>query len=99
LLKQLVASESFFKFARAMFKDFWNHQLQSGEQAAERLKTELAKIEKQVSQLLDRITSTAVSSVVSAYENRIRELEDQKILTIEAIANCGGPASRLRRNT
>ena len=91
LLKQLVPSESLFKVARAMFKDLWSHQLKSGEQEAGRLRIELARIEMQVSQLLDRITATDVPSVVGAYEKRIRELEDQKILTTEAIANCGRP--------
>jgi site-specific DNA recombinase len=86
-----VPSESLFKVARAMFKDLWSHQLKSGEQEAERLKTELSRIEKQVSQVLDRITATDVPSVVSAYENRIRELEDEKIITTEAISNRGRP--------
>ena len=44
------------------------------------LKTELAKIERQVDQFLDRIADASVPSVISTYENRIRKLEAEKMV-------------------
>ena len=47
------------------------------------LKAELAKIEKQVKQFLDRVTATDVPSVIAAYEDRICELGEQRLLLLE----------------
>ena len=91
VLKQLQPSPSLVEAACAMFKELWNHRLASGESRGRALKKELANIEKQVGQLLDRITETTVSSVITAYENRIRKLEEQKLLLIEKIETGGRP--------
>ena len=91
VLKRLQPSQSLVEAACAMFRDLWNHRLASGEARGRALKKELTNIEKQVGQLLDRITETTVPSVITAYENRIRKLEEQKLLLIEKIETAGRP--------
>ena len=91
LLTGLQPSTNLFSAARAMFEDLWNHRLASGEARARSLKSEIAKVEKQVEQFLDRIADANVPSVVSAYENRIRKLEEQKLILGEKIASSGRP--------
>jgi hypothetical protein len=44
-----------------------------------------------VEQFLDRIAQAQLPSVITAYENRIRRLEERKIELNERIANCGRP--------
>ena len=43
----------------------------------------------QVEQFLDRIADTDVPSIVAAYEKRIRDFEERRIVLAERIANCG----------
>ena len=91
LLMKLRPSEPVFNVAHAMFKDLWNHRLTSGEVRARGLKAELQRIEKQVEQFLDRIADAATPSVISAYENRVRKLEEEKFVVTEKIGQCGRP--------
>jgi hypothetical protein len=55
------------------------------------LKTELAKIERQIEQLLERVTETSVAAVAVRYENCIQQLNEEQVLIKERIANCGRP--------
>ncbi len=92
LLKDMQPSANLFKGAYTMFKDLWNNRLAHGEGRAKALKAELAKIEKQVNQFLDRIADAEIPSVISVYEDRIRKLEQQKIVLAEKMAKSGRPA-------
>ena len=55
------------------------------------LQSEVKRIEGEIAQFLDRIVRTENVSVVSAYEQRITELETDKLLARERIASCGRP--------
>jgi len=76
LLRTLQPTEKLGRLARAMFEDLWNHRLASAERHGRALRAELAKIDRQVEQFLDRIADANVPSVISAYETRIRKLEE-----------------------
>jgi hypothetical protein len=91
LLMGLRPAENVFATAKAMFKDLWNHRLVFGEARARTLKADLAKIEKQVEQFLDRIGDAETPSVIAAYERRINKLEAEKIVIKEKMANSGRP--------
>ena len=86
LLKSMQPSADLFKAARAMFKDLWDHRLATRAARAKALKADIMKVERQVSQFLDRITDASVPSVIAAYESRIKALEDRKIVLMENIA-------------
>lgn len=75
LLERLAPSPRLFKLARAMFRDAWNQRDQEARAIAQTQEREAARIEKQISTLLDRIVDATSSSVVAAYEKRIAELE------------------------
>lgn len=91
LLQGMQPSAHLFKAARAMFKDLWDHRLATGAERTKALKAELAKVNQQVEQFLDRIADASIPSVVAAYENRIKALEDRKIVLAENIAKTGRP--------
>ena len=93
LVQTLVPRESLFRVARAMFQDLWSHRLTQSEAHTQALKAELGKIERQVSQLLDRIIDATVPSVIAAYEDRIRKLEMDKLAIQERMASGGRPKS------
>jgi site-specific DNA recombinase len=79
LLHELRPTPELFSAARAMFEDLWNHRLATAEARRTSLKIELAKVERDVEQFLDRIAQAELPSVITAYENRIRRLEELKI--------------------
>ena len=91
LLKALQPTEELFRLARAMFEDLWKHRLESAAEKEKTLRAELEKTERGVEQFLDRIADAQLPSLITAYENRIRKLEEQKIVLHEKIANCGRP--------
>jgi site-specific DNA recombinase len=75
-----------------MFEDLWNHRLNAQKSRGQSLTAEIGKIDQKIEQLLDRIVDAGSSSVIRAYENRIQDLEAQKIEMKEKIKNCGKPA-------
>jgi site-specific DNA recombinase len=92
LLRKLAPSEALFRAAALMFKDLWDHRAAQGKAQKAALGAELVKIERQVTQLLDRIVETEVSSVINAYESRIRKLEAEKVAIREKLTFVGRPA-------
>ncbi len=91
LLRAIQPTPGLFKIAQKMFEELWNHRLAMSEARVRNLKSEMAKIERQVGQFLDRITDTDMPSVIRTYEDRIRKLEEQRIVIGEQIARCGRP--------
>ena len=94
LLLTAKPSEALFKVARRMFADLWNHRVEQAEAQSKALGAQLIKVERQVAQLLDRIVEASVPSVIGAYENRVRKLEEEKLLIREKMESGVRPASR-----
>ncbi|MEM9232203.1 MAG: hypothetical protein AAGB10_21640 [Pseudomonadota bacterium] len=74
-----------FEIAKAMFADAWNQRLEQATQAAETLQRKLGEIETKIGDLLERILDVSNPRVISAYENKIAELERQKLLTQDQV--------------
>ncbi len=91
LLRSLKPTEGLFRLARAMFEDLWDHRLASLKSMNRSLEAEVVKIERKIGQLLDRIVDAQSSSVISAYEQRIAALEENRIEVKEKIVSCGRP--------
>ena len=93
LLQSVQPTERLFKVARKMFRTLWDNRLSQAEAQGKALSAQLIKIERQVSQLLERILDASVPSVIGAYEDRIRKLEEDKLVIQERMANATHPAS------
>jgi site-specific DNA recombinase len=89
LLHRLRPALELFSAARAKFEDLWNQRLAMADARRSSLKTELARVERDIEQFLNRIANAQLSSVITACENRIRSIEERKIELNEKIANCG----------
>ncbi len=74
-----------------MFEDLWNHRLQTQKARGQSIGTEIAKIDGQIEQLLNRVVEADSSAVIRAYESRINDLEADKIELKEKLASCGKP--------
>ncbi len=89
LLHNMRPSENLFAMAKEMFRELWERSIKKSKQEHVSIENSLVKIDRQVEQLLDRIIKTENDTVISAYEKRIKDLEEQKIVLSENIAKCG----------
>ena len=91
LLASLKPTEGLFNLAFDMFRDLWDARLMSARSQGASLEKDIKLVERKIEQLLDRIVEASSDSVVRAYEKRIQDMEMQKALMREKIANCGKP--------
>ncbi len=89
LLKQLKPSKNLFNLAHAIFKDLWEERMINRHGEIHVIKNHVLKIENQIMKMVDRVVETDSPTLVATYEDRIRNLEDQKITLKEKIAQCG----------
>ena len=92
VLLSLQPTERLFKLAKAMFKDAWNIRLSQSKEIAALLKRDIAKLEKQTGQFLDRIVETDNHAIIRTYETRITRLERDKLIALEKLEKTGKPA-------
>lgn len=91
VLKGLQPSEGILRLAYALFERGWNLRLAGGQARAQSLKSQVEKIDRDVKRLLDRLVETDSDTVATAIETRIRELDSQRIVVSEQIAQGGRP--------
>ncbi|MEZ5492362.1 MAG: recombinase family protein [Gammaproteobacteria bacterium] len=90
-LLSLKPTRELFNLALTMFKELWEYRLEFQRTHSKSLQLEINKAEKKIEQLLDRIVDAESTSVISAYEKRIGELQLEKQIMQEKIASCGRP--------
>ena len=92
LLHAMTPSEGLSGIVVKMLRKLWDHQQSQGATMAKALSAQLIKIERQAATLLERIIDAQVPSVIAAYEERIRALEEEKVVVRERIATTKRPA-------
>ncbi len=91
LLKSLSPSRGLISIATTMFKKLWDHRRTYQKARQHSLKAELAKIERHVNRLLERIMDAELPSVVKAYEAKIKTYEEERLLITEKLSQCVKP--------
>ncbi len=91
LVRTAQPSPTLFMAASKMFAELWNNRLTQAEAQAKVLGAQLVKIERQVSGFLERILDASVPSVIAAYEERIRKLEEDRHVLRDRIADTSRP--------
>ena len=91
LLLDLRPSEDLFEMALAMLRELWDSRLDMTKAEAKSAQAELSGLETKVDQLVDQIVGTDNRALISAYEGRIRRLEEQKAELADKVAQCGRP--------
>ena len=66
-----------------MFKHAWNQRLAQSQAITHALKRDIARIEKQMDTLMDRLVDATTPTAVIAYEARLEKLERQKLVLTE----------------
>lgn len=91
LLSRLRPAPELHELAVEMFRDLWNARAAQGDAARAQMSGAVQKLEKDIALLIDRIMGAGSPSLVTAYEKRVQELEVEKSVLRERIANCGRP--------
>jgi site-specific DNA recombinase len=91
LLRSVTPAKELVDLAAAAFRNHWNKQAMNADQSRKAIEKELAEIDRKVKQLLDRIVEAESPTVISAYENRIAELESTKLLLKDKMARAAQP--------
>jgi site-specific DNA recombinase len=97
MLRTVQPSEHLFRVACKMFERWWNRRSGQAEAQSKELSAQLVKIERQVAGFLERILDASVPSVIGAYEDRVRKLEEEKCAIKERMANIARPATSFER--
>lgn len=91
LLGEVKPSKEMFFLAADIFTDLWNIKRDTAKQEADRIRRDIIQIERKTEQFFDRIVEADSPTLVTAYEKKIRQLEEEKIKLDENIAKCGRP--------
>ena len=91
VLRAMQPGDTLMGMATAMFKDAWSQRLAQAKQSLIGLRQNAGKIDKQIDQLLDRIVEADNPRVIGAYENKIANLEKEKLLIAEKLQNQSKP--------
>ncbi len=83
LLKSLIPPKPLFDVASAMFKELWDERSHHRHKEMFAIKKEKGLVERKISNLLDRVIDANNKSVISAYEQKIKELEESKAVLDE----------------
>ena len=76
----------------AVFKSMWSYQLNRTSEAVDSIKTEIAKLERQIDALVDRIVDCSNTTAARAYEQRLARLESRKVELNDKALKTGQPA-------
>ncbi|WP_184434505.1 recombinase family protein [Roseospira goensis] len=91
LLNSVRPSGALFGACYAMLRDLWEERLAGARQRARDAKAEIARLEQQSVQLMDRIVQTDSPALITAYETRLRTLEEEKLALVEQDRKRGAP--------
>lgn len=91
LLNEMKPVKDMFFLAAELFTDLWNVRRNDAKQEADAIRRNLIQIERKTEQFLDRIAEADNAILITAYEKKIRKLEEEKIEFDEKIAKCGRP--------
>lgn len=93
LIRTAQPNEKLLTIAERMLRKWWNGLLADGESQKKALSAQLVKIERDVDKLLERILDVSEPRVLAAFEARVRNLEEEKIVIKERMAKTGRPVS------
>ncbi|MEM9375588.1 MAG: recombinase family protein [Pseudomonadota bacterium] len=92
VIETLRPTRGLFEIGALMFRDAWDQRTAQAASVAKGFAREAEKIEQEVEALVERVTHAKTPRVIAAYETRIEDLENQKLVAAEKAL--GKPESR-----
>lgn len=91
MLNGVQPSPAVFAMVKAMVKDAWDAQAAKAKEATAVFKTQARETEKEIDELVKRVMEANSARVISAYEQRIDDLEKKKLILAEKASKTKGP--------
>ncbi len=91
LLSACKPSKEIFFAAAAIFTDLWNKKRQTLASEADAIRRQVMLIERKSEQMLERIIAAENPTLITAYETKLRTLEEEKVTLQENAAASGRP--------
>ncbi len=91
LLQSLTPAPVLLKLVRAMFAECWNAQAARTKARAAAAQQEIRQAEAKIGKLVERIMATDNDSIVKAYEDQIKVLDERKAALREISAQAAAP--------
>ena len=91
IVRSLKPSPKTFYMALDIFDQLWKDRQGQAKDQTKALKQQLALIDRKVNQFLDRIVEADNAILINTYEDKIRSLQEEKLIMDEKIKNCGRP--------
>ncbi|MBQ0716088.1 MAG: recombinase family protein [Sulfitobacter litoralis] len=95
VVKTLEPSPKLFALTKAMFRQAWDARLEQAKDAKRSAQRQILDVEKQIETLLGRIMNATNDAVISAYENKLNQLEKEKARIRENVSKSEPKAGRL----
>jgi site-specific DNA recombinase len=92
LLRRSEAPPHVFEVAQVMFRKLWDHMALTSKSRAKAIADEIARLDRETQQCLDKILAVTTPAVVTALEKRIGQYEEQKLVLTERKAAAESPA-------
>ncbi len=87
LVRSLEPTQTLFAMTRAMFATAWEQRREQAGEILRSAKRRIEGVEKQIETLLTRIVDASNPAVIRSYETKIAELERDKAVFAEQLAN------------
>jgi hypothetical protein len=98
LLERMTPSERLVEVTAALFKKAWQQRALQAAAFFKACGSEIAKVQKEIDVVLNRLVAASSQSVVNAYERRVAELEKEKLVEMPRVHHAawqyGGVAAR-----
>ena len=91
IVSSMQPSSESVEVAEKMFRMAWDYRKHNAKELVASARQEIAGVERNVEQLMDRIVKTSSPSVISAYEKRIESMEKQKRIWEEKLLQTSQP--------
>ena len=91
ILKPLQPENTKIDLIKIMFKTAWQQKLAQTKYGLKAINSDIASIETQIENLLNRIMDSTSNSLISAYETKIEKLEKKKLIALDKLENQGKP--------
>ncbi len=93
LLSSVRPSPTLLKVAAVMFQDIWDQRVTLAKDMAAGIRREIEAADKRIGDLVDRLVETDNTTLISAYETKIKALEMEKLRLGDRLSQPSRPAT------
>ncbi len=91
LVRELEPNKAGYGLARAMFEFAWDLRQGRSKEIKVEINRQIDELDSKIAKLVDRVVDSDVPRITEAYEKRIEEMEQQKLIMVEKRENGAGP--------